>query len=210
MAAVGIGGDPKWVWDPAQGKWVNADTGEPWTPQPVSKTMDQTVAPTTSTSTYGAAGPLAFGSVSAFGQTPPTFTAPGYTAPPPFQAPSIAEAMNQPGYKFQVQQGQNALQNWAGAKGTLNDSGTADALQQFGQSAAQSDYANVFNQDLQQYNVNYQTQFTDPYAIKYQGAYGNYASRQQSWQDAYNAWLSQQQLQQNEQGLYTQAVSAGL
>jgi hypothetical protein len=155
----------------------------------------------------------------------PVFTPPPYTPPPAFQLPSIADAMNQPGYQFQVQQGENALQNWAGAKGTLNDSDTAQQLEQFGQSSAQTDYANVVGQDLQAYNTNYQTQYTDPYAIAYQGATAAFAPKmtayttqasanqfglQTNWQDEYNAWLAQNQLLQGEQGIGIQGANAGL
>jgi hypothetical protein len=146
----------------------------------------------------------------------PVFTPPSYTPPPAFQAPSVAQAMAAPGYQFQEQQGLTDLQNWAAAKGTLNDSDTGQALEQFGQQSAQSDYANVYNQALQGYNTNYQTQYTDPYAIAFQGAQAAFAPQmtgyttqanqgQANWQDAYNLWLSQNQLTQGTQGLAIQA-----
>ncbi len=116
----------------------------------------------------------------------PTFTPPSYTPPPAFSykdftAPTVAEALNDPGYQFRTQQGTNALQNWAAARGTLNDSGTAKALQDYGQNAASQEYQNVYNRDantygmnragaVQTYNTNYQTQYTDPYTYSYQAA----------------------------------------
>ena len=142
-------------------------------------------------------------------------TAPSYTganAPPTlgnipqFTAPSIADAMAQPGYQFQLQQGANQLQNWAGAKGTLNDSSTADALQQFGQNSAQSDYQNVWNNDYSAYNANVNTQYTQPYNAAFanwqsavqQPGQQNYQTQNanvlhqndQSYANAYNKWLS--------------------
>lgn len=72
-----------------------------------------------------------------------------------FQAPTAAEAAAYPGYQFQEQQGQEALQNSAAAKGALYSGNTQEALAQYGQQSAQSDYSNVYNQAFQQYQQNY-------------------------------------------------------
>src|SRR5581483_6544067 len=61
----------------------------------------------------------------------PTFT--GDQAPPQFAAPSVADALNDPGYQFRTQQGDQGLQNWAAARGTLNDSSTAKSLSDYNQ-----------------------------------------------------------------------------
>jgi hypothetical protein len=138
---------------------------------------------------------------------PPAFSydasTPGYVAPPTytpppafsygdfsygdFKAPTVEEALNDPGYKFRLQQGQQALENAASAKGVLNDSGTAKALIDYGQNAASQEYANVWNRAMGAYttgrdtaagiyntnrgnaadiyNTNYRTQYTDPYNV---------------------------------------------
>lgn len=159
--------------------------------------------------------------------TPPPAFVPPAAAPSPFTAPSVADALANPGYQFQVQQGDLGLQNWAAAKGTLNDSETANALEQYNQNLAQSDYQNVYNnalqgyntnvqtqyldpnsQALQNYNTNYQTQYTDPYAIAVQKQSTSVAQNQTNWQDAYNAWLASNQLLQGEQGLVIQGSNA--
>lgn len=75
----------------------------------------------------------------------PTFTAPTFTAP------SVGDALNDPGYQFRVQQGEAGLQNWAAARGTLNSSDTANALQDYGQNAASQEYQNVWNRDFSAY-----------------------------------------------------------
>lgn len=124
---------------------------------------------------------------------PPTLTPPGAWSyadfqPTTFTAPSVADALNDPGYQFRVKQGSDALQNWAAARGTLNDSSTAKSLEDYGQDAASQEYSNVWNRalsgyqanegdrynaylanrqgSLQAYNTNYQTQVTDPYQAK--------------------------------------------
>lgn len=95
-----------------------------------------------------------------------------------FQAPSVDDALNDPGYKFRLDQGNNALQNWAAARGTLNDSGTAKALLDYGQGAGSQEYENVWNRDfgayktgftnaLDAYTTNYKTQTYDPYEASF-------------------------------------------
>ncbi len=101
----------------------------------------------------------------------PTFTganaAPAFPTIPGFHTPTPEEALTDPGYKFVFDQGQNALQNWAAARGTLNDSGTANALTQFGQAAAGQQYKNVWDRDWQVYANDVNNNFLQPYAAKY-------------------------------------------
>jgi hypothetical protein len=125
---------------------------------------------------------------------PPTFNAPAYTTPPAFsfteaaptyktpdpftyaafQAPTMADALNDPGYQFRLTQGTDALQNAAAAKGTLADSGTLKALIDYGQGAASQEYGNIWNRDfsgwqggynaaLGAYNTNVTNQYDNPY-----------------------------------------------
>ena len=72
-----------------------------------------------------------------------------------FQAPTAQQAANYPGYQFQQQQGQLALQNSAAASGGLLSTGTAKNLDAYSQGLAQQDYTNVYNQALQQYQLGY-------------------------------------------------------
>lgn len=72
-----------------------------------------------------------------------------------FTPPTAAEASQYPGYQFQEQQGQEALQESAAAKGALYSGNTQEALAQYGQQSAQSDYNNVYNQAFQQYQQKY-------------------------------------------------------
>lgn len=62
-----------------------------------------------------------------------------------FRAPSVDEALNDPGYQFVLDQGNKSLQRWAAARGTLNDSPTGEALINYGQSAATQQYKNVWD-----------------------------------------------------------------
>jgi len=72
-----------------------------------------------------------------------------------FKPPTAEEAAQYPGYQFQEQQGEQALQNSAAAKGALYSGNTQEALARYGQQSAQSDYTNVYNQAFQQYLQRY-------------------------------------------------------
>lgn len=76
-----------------------------------------------------------------------------------FQAPTLAQAEAQPGYQFALQQGENALQNSAAARGTLLSGATAAGIQNYGQQAAEQNYGNVFGQDLATYQQNAQNYY---------------------------------------------------
>src|SRR5277367_1071555 len=72
-----------------------------------------------------------------------------------FQAPTAAQAAQQPGYQFALQQGTAALGNSAAASGNLLTGNTGEALQQYGQNLGQQNYQQVYNNSLQQYQQNY-------------------------------------------------------
>jgi len=72
-----------------------------------------------------------------------------------FTAPTAAEAAAYPGYQFQLSQGEGALENSAAAKGSLFSGNTEEALNDYAQKSAQSDYTNVYNQAFQQYLQRY-------------------------------------------------------
>lgn len=72
-----------------------------------------------------------------------------------FQAPTIAQAQQAPGFQFGLQQGEGALQAGAAANGSLLTGGTQNALDQYAQNYADTNYNNVYNQALQTYGTNY-------------------------------------------------------
>ena len=72
-----------------------------------------------------------------------------------FQAPTLEQAKNEPGYQFQEQQGEGALQNSAAAHGALYSGNTQEALARFGQQSAETDYSNVYNRAFQEYQQKY-------------------------------------------------------
>lgn len=131
--------------------------------------------------------------------------APQFPNIPKFAGPTVAEAMDDPGYKFVLDRGNANLQNWAAARGTLNDSSTAKAMIDYGQNAATTQYGNVWDRASQTYDKNVNTQYLDPFAAQFQTwqagtvnptmtnfgtqtaniAHGNDVR----WQDNWNSWL---------------------
>lgn len=72
-----------------------------------------------------------------------------------FQAPTNVTEQNDPGYQFRLQQGQQALEHSAAARGNLLSGGTAQQENQLAQDYASNEYNNVYNRALQQYQQNY-------------------------------------------------------
>jgi len=72
-----------------------------------------------------------------------------------FQAPNAAQAAATPGYQFQLEQGQNAVQNSAGARGGLVSGNAATALDRYSQGLAASNYQQVYNNAMQEYLNNF-------------------------------------------------------
>lgn len=83
-----------------------------------------------------------------------------------FQAPTAATEQNDPGYQFRLQQGEQALQRAAAAKGGIYSGGTLKALSRYGQDYASNEYGNVYNRALQQYQMGY-NQFQNNQANEY-------------------------------------------
>lgn len=72
-----------------------------------------------------------------------------------FQSPTDVTEQNDPGYKFRLQQGQEALQNSAAARGGLLSGGTAKALSDYNQNAASAEYGNVYNRAYNNFTTKY-------------------------------------------------------
>lgn len=128
---------PEWVWDPVAQRWgpPQAASSAPDAPPPAAQDSVYNPLPAPDFNR-----PLPHG----LPGLPGVGSAPSFN----FKAPSVDEALTDPGYQFRLGQGQDSLQRWAAAKGTLNDSGTAKALIDYGQNAASQEYANVWNRQF--------------------------------------------------------------
>ena len=125
-------------------------------------------------------------------------------SPTPWKAPTPNETTVDPSYQWRRDQSLQGLQRWAAAKGTLNDSGTANALTDYAGNAASQEYANIFNRAFTgwqgqnqlglaahqtneahrrgAYDTNYQSQHVDPYRYAYQSALDLHKPQMETWQ----------------------------
>lgn len=139
-----------------------------------------------------------------------------------FTAPTLAQAEQYPGYQFQLQQGEGALQNSAAARGGLESGNTQEALGNYAQNFAQTDYSNIYNQALQQYQMGYgqfqqnqQNEYSrlmglsgyGPTSTAQMGTYGQAAANNMT--NLYLTGGMQQAQQLNNQGSATAAGDIG-
>ena len=103
-----------------------------------------------------------------------------------FVAPTAATEQNDPGYQFRLQQGEQALQQSAAARGDLLTGGTGKAIEQYGQDYASNEYGNVYNRSLNQYLQNY-AQFQQGQSNTYSRLMGQVAAGQGAAGQAANA-----------------------
>ena len=90
---------------------------------------------------------------------------PGFTPPPAFQRPNPDQLFNSPGYQFRVNQGNQALQNSAAAKGLTRTGGTLKDFIDYNQNFASQEYGQEFNRARDIYDRTYQAQ-KDQFAPK--------------------------------------------
>jgi len=72
-----------------------------------------------------------------------------------FQAPTNVTEQNDPGYQFRLQQGQQALENSAAARGGLLSGNTAKAITDYSQNYASNEYSNVYGRAFNEYSTRY-------------------------------------------------------
>lgn len=72
-----------------------------------------------------------------------------------FTPPTAQQAAQTPGYQFQLDQGNQAIQRSAAASGDLLSGGTEKALDQYSQGLASTNYQQAYNNAYNQYSTNY-------------------------------------------------------
>jgi hypothetical protein len=72
-----------------------------------------------------------------------------------FNAPTAQQAAQTPGEQFELQQGEQAINNSAAASGGLLSGGTAKSLDQYANNVASTNYQQAYNNALGQYQQNY-------------------------------------------------------
>lgn len=102
----------------------------------------------------------------------PTFNisgAPAFDAPQ-FVAPSMQEALSDPGYLFRLRAGTDALERTAAAKGALRTGGHMKGIVEYGQTFGANEYNNMYNRALATFDR------------RYRGAKDSHAVRLAEWQ----------------------------
>lgn len=117
-----------------------------------------------------------------------------------FVMPNDVTEQNDPGYKFRMQQGQQAIERSAAAKGTLLTGGTLKDLTDYQQGTASQEYGNVYQRALTDWQNNYNSALTN-YQTKYNAGLSdwttNYNAANQQYQQAYNIFSNNQANQYN-------------
>ena len=128
-------------------------------------------------------------------QAPPAFSYEGYAAPTPFSydpfafesfnAPSLDQAQNEPGYAFARDEGLRALQNAKAARGTLNTGGTLKDILGWGNRFAEQNYGNVYNRASNTYSMN-RGNAADQWTKNRGNAFENWGANEQARAQAYD------------------------
>lgn len=186
----------------ADGNWRTAQPGECIDMAEFNKRVDLNIKNNPNGGEKGGVG----GQKVATGPTPagqpnygkaPMFTAPQFQWGETWQAPSMADALNDPGYQFRAAEGNRALQQSAAAKGVLGSGGTLKDINAWGQNFAKQEYGDVFNRSLTGYNTRFGTA-KDIFDRYYTGKKDEYAPKLFEWQtNAHGADLGWQQAWDN-------------
>lgn len=135
-------------------------------------------------------------------------TTPAYVGPAPYQAtPFTAPTVtDDPSFKFRLEQGLEAINRGAAAKGTLLTGGTQKALERYGSDLASTEYAAAFNRALAANQLNNQYGRTAQQDLYNQGLLTNtqqYGRGMDAYTSAYNTFLNNQGAQRaNQQDVY--------
>lgn len=81
---------------------------------------------------------------------------PKFEGLPAYQAPTLEQAMADPGYRFAADEGRRALDASAASNGRLRTGAQARSLEKYGQDIAQQQYSNVDAREFRNYVQKYQ------------------------------------------------------
>lgn len=161
-----------------ENQWGPVDRGGGVNTPVVAPAVPDWVSPYTP-ETGGGGGGLGGGGGADLGGGFPSFgfgAVPRFTAPQ-FALPSFEEAQNEPGYKFRLKAGSDALERAAASKGLVRSGGTLKDLATWNQDFAAQEYNNVASRALGVFDR------------RYQGAKDEYAPLLAEWSTMSNAQL---------------------
>jgi len=144
--------------------------------------------PSPFTSTYTQPPPVNLGGPAGIEYIPPTptFQPPGYTKPPPFTfdkfvGPTEGDVLADPSYQFREKRGLGAISNSQAARGLWASGATGKAFNDYAQDFASQEFSNVYNRNLNTYMANFnnalntyatnaETQYRQPFEYAYTSA----------------------------------------
>jgi len=178
--------------------WYDPESWESWVSRGVpSMPMPPDALPTSGSGGMAAApvtrgrGGFSAPSFDMSGFQWPSFRPSKFKEPDPFRAPSMDEAMREPGYEFARKEGIRALENAAGAKGVLRTGGTLKDLIGWGNQFAEQNYGNVYNRAGETYSRNYGVS-RDKFDRDYRGEFDAFGAQERAahstFTDLYRRW----------------------
>lgn len=99
---------------------------------------------------------------------------------PKFTAPSFEDAMNDPGYKFAVDEGRRARDASAASRGSLRTGAQARSLDAYGQAMGAQQYSNVYGRRFGEHDQAYRQAFGE-YGQRYRQALDMYSPKLAEW-----------------------------
>jgi hypothetical protein len=127
---------------------------------------------------------------------PAPFAPPEFGKAPAYTEPNYTDALNDPGYQFEANQGRQQMEQSAAARGVLNGGGTLKDINAWGQNFATQRVNDVKDRSVNNYLLNYQTQYVDPYKYAYQSALDKFTGGLNIWQGQNSQWQTSAQVAQ--------------
>ena len=108
--------------------------------------------------------------------------APEFTPPPAFDAPEFygPDAYDDPSFQFRIDQGREARERTAAARGLLNSGGFVRELEDYAQDYASTEYGNMWDRAMQDYQRRFGADLAE-----YNSAYG---TSKDLWESQYMPW----------------------
>lgn len=133
---------------------------------------------------------------------------PTFGKAPAYAEPDYEAAMKDPGFQNEISMGRQAMEQSAAARGVLNGGGTLKDINAWGQNLGAQRVNDVKDRSVNNYLLNYQTQYVDPYKYAYQSALDKFNSNLGIWQGQNSQWQTKSQVaQRNAEDTWQQAYT---
>lgn len=139
---------------------------------------------------------------------PAPLTLPEFGKAPAYVEPDYEAAIKDPGFQSELNLGRQQMEQSAAARGVLNGSGTLKDITAWGQNLGAQRVNDVKDRSVNNYLLNYQTQYVDPYKYAYQAALDKFTGATNIWQGQNSQWQTSAQVaQRNAEDVWQQAYT---